>query len=114
LAWRNGIAPVVNVASMLAFPLFIVGLMSASLKVLMDVGIVFFSLAVIFHLITLPVEFNASHRAIALLGSEGYLEQDELGSARKVLTAAAWTYVAAATMAIMNLARLLILRGNRD
>jgi Zn-dependent membrane protease YugP len=113
LALRNSIVPVVNFGSTLAFPLFFIGLIASS-TVLMDIGIVFLALAVVFHMITLPVEFNASHRALALLGSEGYLDDEELVSAKKVLMAAAWTYVAAATMAVLQLVRLLILRGNRD
>ena len=113
LTARNSIVPVVSFASTLAIPLFFVGLL-ASIPMLMTVGILFFALAVVFHMITLPVEFNASHRAIALLGSEGYLDQDELGSAKKVLSAAAWTYVAAALMAVFQLLRLLMLRGRRD
>ncbi len=113
LAVRNSIVPVVNFASTLAIPLFFIGII-ASIPGLMTAGILFFSLAVVFHLVTLPVEFNASHRAIALLGSEGYLDQDELGSAKKVLNAAAWTYIAAALMALLQLLRLIMLRGSRD
>ena len=80
----------------------------------MDVGILFFVAAVLFHLVTLPVEFNASSRAIRSLSSAGYLVGEEEQGAKAVLSAAAWTYVAAATMAITHLLRLLILRGMRD
>jgi len=80
----------------------------------MDVGIIVFSVAVAFSLITLPVEFNASSRALVLLQQGGYLTDQELPHARAVLNAAAWTYVAAATMAVSQLIRLLILRSSRD
>ncbi|MFH0886928.1 MAG: zinc metallopeptidase, partial [bacterium] len=93
--------------------LFILGLFM-SLPILMDIGIVMFTLAVAFTVITLPVEFNASHRAIALLQGGGYLSPDEISGAKKVLNAAALTYVAAATMAVLQLLRLIILRGRRD
>ena len=110
---RNSIVPVANFGSSLAFPLFLIGFFFR-IPTFMDIGIVFFSLAVLFHVVTLPVELNASQRALALLRSEGYLEQDELSKAKKVLTAAAWTYVAAATMAAVQLLRLIVLRGSRD
>jgi Zn-dependent membrane protease YugP len=113
LVLRNNIVPVANFGSSLAFPLFFVGLFFR-IPTFMDIGIVFFSLAVLFHIVTLPVELNASHRALSLLSSEGYLDQEEIGSAKKVLTAAAWTYVAAATMAALQLLRLIVLRGSRD
>ena len=80
----------------------------------MDIGIVFFSLTVLFHIVTLPVELNARQRALTLLSAEGYLDREEVGSAKKVLTAAAWTYIAAATMAAVQLLRLIVLRGSRD
>ena len=80
----------------------------------MDVGILLFAFAVVFHLVTLPVEFDASRRAMAMLGTSGYLSQQEVGGARKVLNAAALTYVAAATMAVLQLLRLIVLRGARD
>jgi len=80
----------------------------------MDVGIIFFTAAVVFHLVTLPVELNASARAVAVLGEREYLRGYEIDSVKKVLNAAAWTYVAAATMAVMQLVRLLILRSARD
>lgn len=115
LMLRSSIVPVVSFGSWLAFPLFIIGFLFAqSIGWLMDVGIIFFSGAVALSLITLPVEFNASARALALLREGGYLTEQELPHARAVLNAAAWTYVAAATMAITQLVRLLILRGMRD
>jgi len=111
---RATFVPVASLGSTLAFPLFFVGFIFSSFRVLMDVGIIFFAGAVLFHLVTLPVEFNASNRAIKTLADGGYLVGEETRSARAVLNAAAWTYVAAATMAIMQLLRLLILRGSRD
>ncbi|TKJ41772.1 zinc metallopeptidase [candidate division LCP-89 bacterium B3_LCP] len=115
LMLRSSIVPVANFGSFLAFPLFFIGfLFSNSVPWLMDVGIIFFSGAVAFSLITLPVEFNASSRALTLLREGGYLTDTELPHAKAVLNAAAWTYVAAATMAITHLVRLLILRGMRD
>lgn len=79
----------------------------------MDIGILLFAAAVVFSLITLPVEFNASRRAKALLRDGGYLTQDELVGAGKVLNAAALTYVAATAMAAMQLLRMFLLRGSR-
>lgn len=115
LMLRTNLVPVANFGSMLAFPLFFIGFLFAnSVGWLMDVGIIVFSAAVAFSLITLPVEFNASSRALALLQQGGYLTDQELPHARAVLNAAAWTYVAAATMAVSQLIRLLILRGSRD
>jgi len=121
LAVRSAIAQPVGLLSNLAFPLFIIGLIITSMRpagevgrILMDAGIVFFFLAVVFHLVTLPVEFNASRRAMAVLKDGGYLSVDESQGAKKVLDAAALTYVAAATVAIMHLARMLILRSSRD
>ncbi|MCK4755010.1 MAG: zinc metallopeptidase, partial [Calditrichia bacterium] len=79
---------------------------------LMDIGIILFAGVVIFHFVTLPVEFNASHRALAQLSSYGMLVEEEVRGARKVLNAAALTYVAATAVALIHLVRLLILRGN--
>ena len=110
---RQYIFPVANLGSTLAFPLFFIGFLFATPK-LMDAGIIFFSGAVLFQLITLPVEFNASSRALALLRSRGYLIDEEVNQAKKVLQAAALTYVASTAVAVLNLLRLLILRGVRD
>ena len=114
LKLRAAFVPVASLGSGLAFPLFLIGFIFTSFRVLMDVGIIFFAAAVLFHLVTLPVEYNASNRAIKTLSSGGYLVGDEIQGAKAVLSAAAWTYVAAATMAITQLLRLLILRGMRD
>lgn len=112
LMLRTAAVPVVNIGSNLAWPLFVLGLVM-SWDPLINVGILLFSLAVLFALITLPVEFNASRRAIAALSEGGYLAEDELSGAKKVLSAAAMTYVASAAMAILQLVRLLVLSGRR-
>lgn len=112
---RSRLVPMANLGSTLAFPLFFIGLIfSAKVGWLMDLGILFFSAAVLFHMVTLPVEFDASARAIRVLNDNGYLAPDEIQGARKVLNAAAWTYVAAASMAVLELLRLIILRQSRD
>jgi len=114
---RNGIYPVANLGSTLAFPIFIAGFFFGSRggpNVLMDIGILLFSLAVVFSVLTLPVEFNASRRAMVLLGERGYLRGQELDGARRVLSAAALTYVASTAMAAMQLLRMLLLRQSRD
>jgi len=112
---RQSIVPVANLGSTLAFPLFLVGMfMGSGGRFLMDLGILLFSGAVLFSVVTLPVEFNASSRALALLQNRGYLVQTEVDQAKKVLSAAALTYVAATAMAVLQLVRLLILRGERD
>ena len=113
LAVRNIIYPVCGIGSNLAFPLFFIGLIFRY-GVLMQVGIALFTLAVFFTLLTLPVEFNASRRALRVLSSGGYLETDELAGARKVLRAAALTYVAAAAMAALQLIRMLVLARGRN
>jgi Zn-dependent membrane protease YugP len=113
LALRNNVVPVVNIGSSMAIPLFFVGFLFRG-PVLMDIGILLFLGVIIFHLITLPVEYNASSRAITILAQTGALASDELQGADKVLSAAAWTYVAATLMAVMQLVRLLALRNSRD
>ncbi|WP_102409994.1 zinc metallopeptidase [Beduinella massiliensis] len=107
---RNVFAPVASIGSNAAIPLFILGLLF-SWEPLVTVGLVCFSFAVVFSLITLPVEFNASSRAVASLSGYGYLSQEETDGAQKVLNAAALTYVASALTAILQLARLFILSG---
>jgi Zn-dependent membrane protease YugP len=116
LALRNGIYPVANIGSTLAFPIFIAGFFFSSRgpNILMDIGILLFSGAVVFSVLTLPVEFNASKRAVALLGERGYLRGQELDGARRVLSAAALTYVASTAMAAIQLVRMLVLRQSRD
>lgn len=110
---RSGLVPVANIGSQLSIPLFFFGLIFGNTQ-LMDLGIVFFSVAVAFTLITLPVEFNASKRAVAMLSGGGLVTKDEAPLAKKVLDAAALTYVAATAMAVLNLIRLLVLRGSRE
>ncbi len=109
---RNAFVPITNIGSHLAIPLVILGLI-LSFPGLAYFGIILFSAVVLFQLITLPVEFDASHRAIKVLDEQGILENEELKGARKVLSAAAMTYVAAAAVAIGNLLRLLSIVGNR-
>lgn len=110
---RNGMVPVTNLGSTLAFPLFLLG-MFAGLPIFMDIGIILFSLAVVFSILTLPVEFNASSRALRVLADGNFLNAQELPGARAVLGAAALTYVASTAMAVLNLVRLLMLRNQRD
>ena len=110
---RSNLVPVANFGSALSWPLLLAGFF-LSAPFLIDIGIAFFSFAVLFSLVTLPVEFNASSRALQTLTRFGYVAPDEIGLARKVLNAAALTYVAAATVAVLQLIRLLILRGDSD
>ena len=112
LEFRSAIVPVANFGSTLSWPLFLIGLFSG-IRPLVTAGIVLFSLAVLFQLVTLPVEINASSRALKMLQSTGILGTDETRGARKVLTAAAMTYVAALAASILQLLRLLILAGGR-
>lgn len=114
LALRHTLLKPANLGSTLAFPLFFIGFIFQTMSILMTVGIIFFTAALAFQLITLPVEFNASKRALSNLRSAGLMDDDEIHSARNVLNAAAWTYVAAATMALTQLVRLLILRDARE
>ena len=109
---RSAIVPVANIGSSLSWPIFLLGLI-LSIPALTTVGIVLFSLAVLFQLVTLPVEFNASRRAIKILGESNLLYPDELSGTKKVLTAAALTYVAGAASAILQLLRILIQTGGR-
>ena len=115
LALRSFFVPLANFGSRLAIPLIIIGfLFSGGGSTLVTLGILFFSLSVAFTVITLPVEFNASHRAIDLLVADGFLSSDEIGGAKKVLSAAAMTYVAAAFAAVVQLLRLIAIFGRRD
>ncbi len=119
LVLRTAIAPAAATGSQLGIWLFMIGYILTlftvpSMSWLLDVGIYMFSVAVFFTFITLPVEFNASKRAIMVLEKGGYLTQDEIPKAKAVLNAAAWTYVAATATSVLMLIRLLILRGSRD
>ena len=115
LTIRGAIVPVANIGSTLAWPLILIGLFisSRSGQALITAGIICFSLAVLFQIVTLPVEFNASRRAVRILGETGILGEQELGYTRKVLGAAALTYVAGAASAILQLLRLILLFGGR-
>lgn len=110
---RAAIFPVVNISSQAAVPLAILGLI-LGFTPLIDIGILLFTIVVAFHMVTLPVELNASSRAIAQLVQGSYIYEEERPLAKKVLGAAAFTYIAAAAVAVMQLIRLLVLRGRRD
>ncbi len=113
---RQAIYPVSRIGSTLAFPMILIGIFFefSGSALLINLGIWLFTAAVAFTLITLPVEFNASTRALKALAGGGYLSQDELAGVRKVLRAAALTYVAAAAVAIVQLIRLLLIARGRD
>lgn len=113
LRLRAALVPAANFGAQISWPLILIGFFIGG-GILVNVGILLFSLSVLFQLVTLPVEYNASHRAVRLLDSIGILQGQEVGQARKVLGAAALTYVAAAAASILQLLRLLILFGNRD
>jgi Zn-dependent membrane protease YugP len=113
LTLRNAIIPVTNIGSKLSIPLILLGVVM-SFQPLVTLGIVAFSLMAVFQLVTLPVEFNASSRALATLNGEHYLDEEEVYGARKVLSAAALTYVAALVMSLAQLMRMIALFGNRD
>jgi Zn-dependent membrane protease YugP len=116
MALRSLIYPVANLGSTLAFPLFFAGFLFSKNgpNVFMDIGILLFTGAVAFSLVTLPVEFNASRRALVLLEERRFLTPDEMVGARKVLGAAAMTYVASTAMAAVQLLRMFLLRSSRD
>ncbi|WP_296031756.1 zinc metallopeptidase [Dorea sp.] len=112
---RGSLVPVANFGSSIAWPLIILGLFfnGRSSAMFINFGILAFSLAVLFQIVTLPVEFNASNRALKILGNSGMLYESEVKDTRKVLTAAALTYVAGAASAILQLLRILLLTNNR-
>ena len=116
LRLRSAFVPIANFGSMLAWPVIIIGLImnSRSSMMIINIGIFLFSFAVIFQLITLPVEFDASRRAMVQLREQGILGDQELRYTRKVLSAAALTYVASAAAAILQLLRVIILLGGRN
>lgn len=113
LNFRTAIVPVVNIGSKLGFPLIILGVLLSWNYVLIQIGIWAFSLSVLFQLVTLPVEFNASSRAVAKIDQYGLMSQTENEGCKKVLRAAAMTYVAAAASSILQLLRLFLLYGRR-
>ena len=110
---RSAAIPMTRIGSMLSIPLFFIGLIMAS-DYLMLFGIVLYAFVAFFQLVTLPVEFNASARAISVLRSTHMLDDDELAASKKVLTAAALTYVAALLTSLLTLLRLLVLAGDRS
>ncbi len=109
---RNTILPVAQFASGAAIPLALIGFIFGA-QLLVSIGIILFAATVLFQVVTLPVEFDASKRAMQTLRESGYLEGEELSGAKKVLTAAAMTYVASALVSLMNLLRLVLLSRNR-
>ena len=114
LRFRSALVPVANFGSKISWPLIVLGLVFGGLgSPLVQIGILMFTLAVLFQLVTLPVEFNASGRAVKLLDAQGILAGDEVSGTKKVLSAAALTYVAAAASSILQLLRLIILYGGR-
>lgn len=108
---RSAIVPAANIGSRLGIPIILLGVLLGSNYFLIELGIWVFSLAVLFQIVTLPVEFNASNRAMVMMERYGILGGDELRSTRKVLSAAAMTYVAAAASSILQLLRLILLFG---
>lgn len=113
IRWRNAVLPVANLGSRLAIPVILIGVLM-SFEPLVTAGIILFSALVLFQLVTLPVEFNASRRALATLKNNNMLDETELAGSKKVLSAAAMTYVSAALVSAMQLLRLvLISRNNR-
>lgn len=113
LRLRHGFFPVANIGSQLAFPLIMFGFFFKALA-LTKLGIIFFSVAVLFQLITLPVEFNASKRALVLIEQNGIVTSQEVSGARSVLNSAAMTYVASAAVAVMQLLYFVLLARGRD
>lgn len=115
LMLRSALVPITNIGSTLSIPILLVGMLlnSSTGDLLVQIGIIAFSLTTLFTLITLPVEFNASRRALAILNENHVLTEEELKGTREVLNAAAMTYVAAAATSILQLLRLLLISGNR-
>ena len=111
---RTALVPAANIGSKLGIPLILLGLLLGSNPVLVNIGIWVFCLAVLFQIVTLPVEFNASRRAVQILDRQGILGGEEVRQCRQVLGAAALTYVAAAAASILQLLRLIFLFGGRD
>ncbi len=115
LQWRSALVPVANFGATIAWPLILIGLFIGgnSSSLIINIGIIAFSAAVLFQLVTLPVEFNASGRAVRMLADTGLMYGDEIVAAKKVLSAAALTYVASAASAILQLLRIILLTGGR-
>ncbi len=111
---RAAIIPITNIGSTLAYPLVLLGIILGGIQPLITIGIWLFVAVVVFQLVTLPVEFNASGRALKTLEQSGYLDEDELGQSRSVLIAAALTYVAALFTAVAQLIRLIAISNRRN
>lgn len=111
LQFRTALVPIANIGSQLGLPMVVLGIVLGLSPVFIQIGIWVFAIAVLFQIVTLPVEYNASGRALDMLGSYGLMGNDEVGSCRKVLNAAALTYVAAAAASILQLLRLIALFG---
>ncbi len=115
LTFRNNLFPLASFGSRLAMPLFFMGFFFSGVGgTMMDIGIILYFFAVLFQIATLPLELNASSRAVVLLEGGGFLQQGEAGGVRQVLNAAALTYVAAMAAALAQLLRMLLIRGRRD
>ena len=115
LSIRSALVPIANFGSMLAWPIILIGLLfnTRSSGLIIDIGILLFSAAVLFQLVTLPVEFDASRRALVMLRTQGILADDELRYTRRVLKSAALTYVASAAAAILQLLRIILITNGR-
>ena len=115
LSIRSALVPIANFGSMLAWPVILIGLFfnTRSSGLIIDIGILLFSAAVLFQLVTLPVEFDASRRALVMLRTQGILADDELRYTRRVLKSAALTYVASAAAAILQLLRIIVITNGR-
>ena len=115
LSIRSALVPIANFGSMLAWPVILIGLLfnTRSSGLIIDIGILLFSAAVLFQLVTLPVEFDASRRALVMLRTQGILAEDELKYTRRVLKSAALTYVASAAAAILQLLRIILITNGR-
>ncbi|WP_129044519.1 zinc metallopeptidase [Companilactobacillus metriopterae] len=111
---RSFLVPAVNIGSTVSIPLIFIGILFSMNMTLITVGIWLFAIVVLFQVVTLPVEFNASGRAVRILGSSSLIDNEEVSQVKKVLTAAALTYVAAALSSILQLLRLVLLFNNRD
>jgi Zn-dependent membrane protease YugP len=114
LRLRSAIVPVANIGATISWPLILIGLFLGYSQTLINIGIILFSCAVLFQIVTLPVELNASARAVRILDETGILYGEEVAHTKKVLGAAALTYVAAAAASILQLLRLVILFGGRN
>lgn len=115
LSIRSALVPIANFGSILAWPVILIGLLfnTRSSGLIIDIGILLFSAAVLFQLVTLPVEFDASRRALVMLRTQGILADDELKYTRRVLKSAALTYVASAAAAILQLLRIILITNGR-